>query len=815
MLRRSTSHAQAPLVCALLAACSTPTHDRPLDAGAGDALDAAIGDGRDADATTADAPPDAAPDASVPDTTPPHLLSVTPANGTPTWLGAPVRFVYDEPLDAQSVAALTASAQLDGSVVGASVSFEAPSTIRVTLDTSARGVGSLSLHLGGSVEDAAGNAATVDEDEAFVVAPWSNVPIDRGIARSSPKLAVGTDGSVYAAWTVGPLAARKLAVSVLDGTTWRDLGMFGASNVTSSAIALDENGDVVVAYIDLGSVFVSRFSGGAWASLPSPGDARYVALAKPPSGAPMLALFGSTASVSTLVGNAWQPLGMDVAMPAPLASEPVLAASAADRAAIGWIDDSGALRVYRFDGAWTAMSTLTVGTNAHLSLAARGSSIAIAWDQYAGSYGVLAAMATGSATTWTRLGRALDIDMEGDAVTPAVALDSSGAPIVAWTELVEENQRGVIARWSGSSWAVVGGITWLASTTGVPLRTELALARGDVPVVATAASGTAVIARFNGPRTPSLGLATRASIDGCGFSVAAPPTYLSQTGCFSLATANHPVPHAGLVPYDIVSPLWSDGALKRRWIGLPDNASMTLASNGSWSAPVGSIIVKEFDIETTPGHPATRRPVETRFLINDATSGWRGFSYRWNTAGTDATLQPADTAQTVNWTLDDGTAHPHVYPSRQHCNSCHYPAMGPMLGLRPEQLQRWNDYDGVIAPQLPTLAALGIGPNSSTQPLVSPHEPSETAEHRMRGYMAGNCQHCHNPQYISIKDLRYTTPLAQTKLCEVIVPGDPASSVVYQKVTSRPGMPALGTVVVDPLAQQLLGSWISGMTSCP
>jgi hypothetical protein len=141
--------------------------------------------------------------------------------------------------------------------------------------------------------------------------------------------------------------------------------------------------------------------------------------------------------------------------------------------------------------------------------------------------------------------------------------------------------------------------------------------------------------------------------------------------------------------------------------------------------------------------------------------------------------------------------------------------MGPMLGLRPEQLQRWMDYDGVIAQQLPTLAALGVGPNSSAQPVVSPHEPSETAEHRMRGYMAGNCQHCHNPQYISIKDLRYTTPLAQTKLCEVIVPGDPASSVVYQKVSSRPGMPALGTAVVDPLAQELLGNWISGMTSCP
>jgi hypothetical protein len=85
----------------------------------------------------------------------------------------------------------------------------------------------------------------------------------------------------------------------------------------------------------------------------------------------------------------------------------------------------------------------------------------------------------------------------------------------------------------------------------------------------------------------------------------------------------------------------------------------------------------------------------------------------------------------------------------------------------------------------------------------------------MRGYMAANCSHCHNPANIAIKDLRYATPLAQTNLCEVIVPGSPADSIVYQLVTSRPGMPPLGTASVDPLAQDVLGTWISGMTSCP
>src|SRR5439155_12871969 len=99
-----------------------------------------------------------------------------------------------------------------------------------------------------------------------------------------------------------------------------------------------------------------------------------------------------------------------------------------------WIDNTGAIHAYRYDGSWTALAPISVGTASHLSIAARGATVAIAWDELAGSYGVLAAMTSG--TQWTRLGRALDVDIEGDAIGPAIALDSSGAPLVAWTELV-------------------------------------------------------------------------------------------------------------------------------------------------------------------------------------------------------------------------------------------------------------------------------------------------------------------------------------------------------------------------------------------
>lgn len=125
------------------------------------------------------------------------------------------------------------------------------------------------------------------------------------------------------------------------------------------------------------------------------------------------------------------------------------------------------------------------------------------------------------------------------------------------------------------------------------------------------------------------------------------------------------------------------------------------------------------------------------------------------------------------------------------------------------------DYDGVIADQVATLSSIGIGPATPAARLASPHDATLSVETRMRGYAAANCAHCHNPNHIAAKDLRFTTPLAQTKLCSSVVPGSPSQSVLYQKINSRPGMPALGTLVVDPLATQLFGDWISSITSCP
>ncbi len=725
----------------------------------------------------------------------PHLLTISPEPGSSAWLHEPIRYTFDEPIVAP---ALTVTATLGGEPVEA-VSTVDPDhhAVVITIAPGVRGVGQLEIVVEGEVVDRAGNPTTDELAVSYAIEPWSAPVLDRGAASGAAALAVTRSGDLVAAWLVGASGSRRVVVGRTSG---EQLGApLGNADVGSLALALDGDDRPVLAYIDGGQVIVLGWEGNAWIPLLAPGAASHVALAS--GAAPVLAVAnGTSVTVRALTTGAWQPIGDE------LSSGPVSDLAVAP-GAVGWIDAGGA-RVFRFTGSWTAL--VPVPGAVHLSLATRDQTLAIAWDQLSGSYGVYAAVAAGMA--WTRLGGVLDVDAAGDARVPAIAIDADGAPVIVWQEAIEGVQRGVTASWNGSAWTILGGRSWLGSAS-VSGRPRLALGAGHAPAIAFTADGAVRLVRFNGPREAALGRDARASRAGCAFAAASPPGTVLGSGCFTLAAPGKVAAHAGLVPYDVISELWTDGVKKRRWIALPDGAGMTVLPTGAWEAPVGTVIIKEFALETTPGAPATRRAVETRFLVREA-GGWAGFSYRWRADGSDADLL-TDGQVTASWAIDGGGSYTHYYPSRSQCQSCHEGSFGPLLGLRPEQLQRWYDYDGVIADQLPTLVHLGVGPSSTAAPLPSPHDASVSVERRTRGYMAANCAHCHNPNHIAIKDLRITTPLAQTRLCEVIVPGAPANSRVYQLVTQRPGMPALGSLVPDPLIGSLISTWIGGMTSCP
>src|SRR4051812_28563578 len=71
------------------------------------------------------------------------------------------------------------------------------------------------------------------------------------------------------------------------------------------------------------------------------------------------------------------------------------------------------------------------------------------------------------------------------------------------------------------------------------------------------------------------------------------PELLSQTGVME-ATGNM-TPSRAMIPYTVNSPLWSDAALKTRWLCVPKDSNITFADT-YWNFPKGSVFVKHFDL---------------------------------------------------------------------------------------------------------------------------------------------------------------------------------------------------------------------------
>ncbi|MDF1702718.1 MAG: hypothetical protein P1V36_16340, partial [Planctomycetota bacterium] len=321
------------------------------------------------------------------------------------------------------------------------------------------------------------------------------------------------------------------------------------------------------------------------------------------------------------------------------------------------------------------------------------------------------------------------------------------------------------------------------------------------------------------------------------------PALLSATGLFSdLATLT---PATGVIPYDVNAPLWSDAAVKQRWISLPAQGRITFSAQDPWGFPEGTVLVKHFGLELTVGIPASTRRLETRVLVREA-QGWAGYTYRWNAAQTDAELLPAAAEDT--FTINDPQApggqrqQTWRYPSRTDCMQCHTAPAGRVLSVRTGQLNRDFDYPapGGAGPtvrdnQLRTWNHVGlfttdIGSHLAQEMWPAPQGTTGTPATRARAYLATNCAHCHRQDGTAPGnlDLRWRVPdgalnaigvapaqgdfgLAQPL---VITPGSRSDSVLWLRMQTLDGrrMPRLGSDLVHGGGLDVIGTWIDGLS---
>lgn len=294
------------------------------------------------------------------------------------------------------------------------------------------------------------------------------------------------------------------------------------------------------------------------------------------------------------------------------------------------------------------------------------------------------------------------------------------------------------------------------------------------------------------------------------------PTTLSATGCVD--PENPEEPASGLIPYEINSPLWSDGADKRRWLALPDGQAAHPNQEGDLDLPVGSVLMKEFRLAD--------RPVETRLFVRHDDGAWAGYSYRWRGDGTDADWVRGGAVHSVegqDWR----------FPSSAECLQCHTEAAGYSLGLEAAQLDRTMDYPGgSTGDQLATLEHIGVVDASfpDVVPLLPLDAPEASLRDRSRSYLHSNCASCHQPEGPAGGDLDLRWISEQTGGCEavptagdlgvpgalIIDPGSPDSSVLSLRMQALDAqrMPPLASSRVDVDATSVIEDWIAELESC-
>ncbi len=315
------------------------------------------------------------------------------------------------------------------------------------------------------------------------------------------------------------------------------------------------------------------------------------------------------------------------------------------------------------------------------------------------------------------------------------------------------------------------------------------------------------------------------------------PPLLSLTSAFK--DVRNLTPNENLLPYDLIVPFWSDGAVKTRWASIPDE-KIKFSPTGEWGFPAGTVFVKTFELPVDETNPQLKHRLETRLIIRDITGGVYGVTYKWRSDNSDADLLATNLTEAIPVKTATGVrTQMWYYPSRQDCLTCHTANAGYILGVKTRQLNRDLTYpSGEADNELRTWNHLGLFNTNLNEvdienlpKLARADDTSRSLEDRARSYLDANCAQCHRPRgTVAYFDARYDTPLSKQGLVNgpvlidqridssrVVAPKDIWRSILFLRANSIEGfkMPPLARNEIDQAGMKLLREWIESLTGPP
>ena len=311
------------------------------------------------------------------------------------------------------------------------------------------------------------------------------------------------------------------------------------------------------------------------------------------------------------------------------------------------------------------------------------------------------------------------------------------------------------------------------------------------------------------------------------------PNKLSEFNFFMDNSAQ--VPHDKVVPYELISTLFSDYSYKQRWVYVPINQKATYYKESSvFDFPVGSALIKTFYYPIDERDPRKgMNLLETRLLLRKE-DGWEAVSYAWNDEQNEAFKKIAGKTINVSWTNFLGEEEDVRYrvPNVNQCKECHAAddKITP-IGPKARNINKDFNYEEGEFNQLDYWMTKQII-DSYPLELVSPVDWSDESQNindRVRSYLDVNCGHCHSPTgnanstglYLHLDETRdihlgiYKKPVATGRgsggLKYSIVPGKPEESILLHRMISLdPGvmMPESGRALSHHEAVEMVREWI-------
>jgi len=300
---------------------------------------------------------------------------------------------------------------------------------------------------------------------------------------------------------------------------------------------------------------------------------------------------------------------------------------------------------------------------------------------------------------------------------------------------------------------------------------------------------------------------------------------------------NAQVPSEGVIPYELISSLFSDYSYKQRWVYVPQGKKANFVKDKVFDFPVGSALIKTFyypidERDLTLG----KRLMETRLLLRK-TDGWEAVSYAWNETQDEAFIKKAGKTILNEWIDFEGETRSVRYrvPNKNQCKECHANNdLVTPIGPKARNLNKVCDYQDESINQLTKWMKVDyideIDINLNTP--VNWEDKTLSLDARVKSYLDINCGHCHSSTgganstglYLDLTENRPThrgvfkKPVATGRGSGghefSISPGKPEESILlYRMISIDPGvmMPESGRSLSHQEAIEMIREWIDKM----